>query len=434
MSGQGIVRRGRRGEQGQTILLVAISIVALLAMAALAIDVVSLYLAKSEIQRAADAIALAGAKAVADSGVTTLSSTDPNLQTAETLAQSMATSVITAMLSPSAGNLVSGQAPTLLSGGTINWNQGNNNPTITVTLQQTNLPTFFARIFARNSAMTQATATAEVFNPANMSPATQIQEQCVKPWLVANCDPYNAPCAQNPIVNPASGAVEDLIGDQFYLSADCYAGQQQCQLHENPPTSLGNLTVDYVPAVPGTTSIVPACGTANDYQASVAGCDPTPYTCGGGTTPVDWSPTDNPEYNGLSGDTAQGTACLTTDFSDQINYPSPVFSGPPQIKAGSGPLAGQLVTTSNSVVTIPIFEPQNLPPNDSPVTIVGFLQAFIDSVGPNPGFPLGSRRHSADLHLTVMNVVGCSTTANTNPTVVGGNGASAIPVRLITPP
>ena len=73
-----ILSRHRPDERGQTILLVAISLVSLLAMAALAIDIVTLYVARSEIQRAADAAALAGAKAVADSGITTLLLTDPN--------------------------------------------------------------------------------------------------------------------------------------------------------------------------------------------------------------------------------------------------------------------------------------------------------------------------------------------------------------------
>ena len=51
------------GEHGQTIVLVALTIVTLLAMAALAIDVVTLYVAKGEVQRAADAAALVAAKA-----------------------------------------------------------------------------------------------------------------------------------------------------------------------------------------------------------------------------------------------------------------------------------------------------------------------------------------------------------------------------------
>jgi Flp pilus assembly protein TadG len=51
----------RRREHGQTIILVAVAMVGLLGMVALAIDVVTLYVARSEMQRAADAAALAGA-------------------------------------------------------------------------------------------------------------------------------------------------------------------------------------------------------------------------------------------------------------------------------------------------------------------------------------------------------------------------------------
>ena len=50
-------RRSR--ERGQTIILVAVALVSLLAMAALAIDVTTLYVARGEMQRAADAAALA---------------------------------------------------------------------------------------------------------------------------------------------------------------------------------------------------------------------------------------------------------------------------------------------------------------------------------------------------------------------------------------
>jgi len=78
-----MISRSRRGERGQTILLVAVSIVSLLAMAALAIDVVTLYTARSETQRAADAAALAGAKAFVDSGVTS----DPTNSSIQALAQ-----------------------------------------------------------------------------------------------------------------------------------------------------------------------------------------------------------------------------------------------------------------------------------------------------------------------------------------------------------
>src|ERR1700733_12243833 len=97
MKSGGFWRQHRR-EHGQTIILVAVSLVSLLAMAALAIDVVTLYVASSQIQRAADAAALAGAKAIADSGFTTLPSADPNYAAAQLLAQNMATTAVNAMV------------------------------------------------------------------------------------------------------------------------------------------------------------------------------------------------------------------------------------------------------------------------------------------------------------------------------------------------
>src|SRR5271170_3564787 len=137
--------RRRRSQRGQTILLIAVSMVSLLAMAALAIDVVTLYVARTEVQRAADAAALAGAKALADSGVTTLQPADAaDLPNAVNLAESMARSAINAVVAATPPiNPVAGSPPTLVS---INFQNNlvpNNNPIVTVVLQQTNLPTFF---------------------------------------------------------------------------------------------------------------------------------------------------------------------------------------------------------------------------------------------------------------------------------------------------
>src|SRR6266704_90678 len=130
-----------RQELGQTIALVAVAMVSVLAMAALAIDLTTLYVAHGEIQRAADAAALAGAKAFVDSGVTT-SPSNPALQN---LAQTMAGDFATAVVSQ---NNVAG-APAQFINGTPTVSltlsvPGNpnvaGNPTVTVSLQRTNLP------------------------------------------------------------------------------------------------------------------------------------------------------------------------------------------------------------------------------------------------------------------------------------------------------
>src|SRR5713226_2488915 len=57
-------------EHGVTMVLVALALVAIIAMAALSIDVITLYLAREEAQRAADAAALAAARVISISGLT----------------------------------------------------------------------------------------------------------------------------------------------------------------------------------------------------------------------------------------------------------------------------------------------------------------------------------------------------------------------------
>ncbi len=54
----------RRRECGVTMVLVALAMVAIIAMAALSIDVITLYLAREEAQRSADAAALAAARVI----------------------------------------------------------------------------------------------------------------------------------------------------------------------------------------------------------------------------------------------------------------------------------------------------------------------------------------------------------------------------------
>src|ERR1700692_2474004 len=60
----------RNSERGITMVLVALAMVAIIAMAALSIDVVTLYLAKEEAQRSADAAALGAARGISISGIT----------------------------------------------------------------------------------------------------------------------------------------------------------------------------------------------------------------------------------------------------------------------------------------------------------------------------------------------------------------------------
>jgi hypothetical protein len=417
-------------------------------MAALAIDVVTLYTARSEIQRAADAAALAGAKAVADSGVTTLPPGDRYLPEAIALARSMASSAVSAMMNANPPiNQVAGQPITPSTSVTFpgTANPTNSNPYVTVTLKVTTLPTFFARIWGNKAATVSATATAEAYNPANVQNFIPVAPKGVKPWLIANSDPNNG---KAPFINTATGVIEagavEVVGETLNLTADCQSGLPNCQLNlgHNPPTSGPNLTVDYVPALvspnAGSNVCPTVCGGATPYEQSIECADMTTsyqvLSCGGGTTNAQWDNTFNPGGPGGISDT--GTECLINAVGAGRNRgqddldPLPWPSNPMQITAQSGPQKGSLVTTSPSIVTIPIIDPTTFHAT-SPfqVTVVGFLQAFIMEVHRN--VPL-----AGDIEVTVLNVAGCgsaSTNLAANP-IIGAAGTSPVPVRLITPP
>src|SRR5580698_6852408 len=398
--------RRRRSQRGQTILLVAISMVSLLAMAALAIDVVTLYVARTEVQRAADAAALAGAKALADSGVTTLTPSDPNLNPdAINLAESMATSAISAVVSAAAplNNHVAGAPPTLVAGyPTFNLTtSNNNNPRVTVVLQQTNLPTFFARIWGASASTTSATATPEAYNPSNSvgGSFTPITPRCVKPWLVANLDP-TSPTLGTPFIQVATGAVQSslptLTSTPFFLTPDCQGAPSFCSLNNSPMKILGaggpDLRVQYLPALvtPNLAAdTCPACAdTSNSFEEGTACCNAATYSCGGNANNAFWDSSINPK-KGVPNPATSATECLihatatgpTLSGQDWLEYPSPWPSGPPQISAGTNnPMSPQNVTTSSSIVTIPIIPFGGFSDTTGPVTVVGFLQAFVNYV------------------------------------------------------
>jgi len=98
-------------------------------------------------------------------------------------------------------------------------------------------------------------------------------------------------------------------------------------------------------------------------------------------------------------------------------------TGPAKITANSGPKLGNLVTTSSSIATLPIFDTASLNAATGQVTVVGFLQVFIDPQATAlPG--------NGDIPVTILNVAGCGNNPGTAAPVSGG-GFFPIPVRLI---
>jgi len=463
----------RQGERGVTMALVAAAMVAIMAMAALSIDAVTLYLANAEAQRSADSAALSAARVISLSGITGTASTGTQgtywqqicggstslaTQTAQAVATQNtvggATATVTTTYSVGTGT-PNADCSTLSSGFAIN-------PLVQVKVQRANLPTFFARIWGRTGSSVSATAVAEAFNSSNSGSVVAngivpVQPRCVKPWIVPNFDPLNpsSACTNatcNTLASTTDGSIthpgislggsggSGVIGEQFVLIPDCKMGGT-CALRNAPSpvvnrgasgSAPGPPNLEYLPGqVSQSSTAVPSDGTdacsdvTSNYAQAIAGCDQsTVYQCGvaSGNT-VDLS--ENPRQ----GDTANGVQCLIhqgtlglgaasgQDTLDDTNYPF-------QIKAGdNNPLkiSGNVITSSNSVVTVPIYDNTNnvIKPNGtSPVTIVGFLQVFINGVDGN-----------GNVKVTVLNVTGCSNSA-TNPIF----GSSPVPVRLITPP
>src|SRR5258708_15433361 len=439
---------GRHGERGQTIALVAISMVSLLAMAALAIDLTTLYVARGEIQRAADTVALAGAKAFVDSGVTTNAATPAVQALAQRLANAYATAAV-------GQNNVAGARAQMVGAPAINFNISGN-PRITVSLRKSNLPVFFARIWRNSSAEVAATATAEAYNSAfsqtNVGSFVPAAPKCVKPVLVPNEDPGAGQQGNPQFVDPTTGMVNTAVtipflGEQITLKPACIPGQglPGCTLgrpkHTTPPVAgeyLPMLTTGTHTYCPSPSSLGCAGNGGSNFERSTQCCDGTAFDfqqCGASANLVRWDNSNDP--GGPGGTAQEGLQCLihTTSTGKQSGVPEQDAidvtnfasgTGPAQISPGSFSQGrynipgNSLIATSDSIITVPIFAVPPSMPSNHQLTVVGFLQIFVDYVGTGRN----------DINGHILNVVGCGSTAAAGAAVSGG-GVSAIPVRLI---
>jgi Flp pilus assembly protein TadG len=418
MSTYNVLYRTRKREQGQTIVLMALTVVTMLAMAALAIDVVTLYVARSEMQRAADAAALAGARAFVDSGVTS----EPGNATLQTLAQNMATAMINSTVQQ---NKIGGVQPALAGAPAFDFTRPGN-PQLSVTLQRTDLPMFFARIWGSRPMTVTASAVAEAYNSSSSQTSTgnyvPIQPKCVKPLLVINKDPNRAGAAF--VTNGTGLAASGVIGEELQLTPACTKGGPSTCSAANLPANFnqpGNFLPADVTTSPNPNNSCPSCRGASDYEQSIECCDFNVYSCGGlvANAKVD----DNIGRGQLRNRTTNGVQCLINDPShDTIDVSDLITdTGPAKIISGNGPQLGNLVTTSNSIATLPIIDPP-APMVGNQVIVIGFLQLFIEETGTTgPG----------SFHGRILNVIGCGNSPS--GTTVASGSSTAIPVRLIHP-
>lgn len=400
------------------------------AMAALSIDVVTFYTARSEAQLAADGAALAGARVLVNSGATS-DSTGVLMPSAQSIATAVATQV-------ALQNSVGGGSLTNVN---VTYGGNDTNPTVTVSVQKTNLPTFFARIWGKTQATVGASATAEAYNPSgansNQNPVP-VAPLCVKPWLLPNMDPSNP---GNPIFVVSTGAVQtgsNLLGWSY--------DTQNTGTRMMPACASGTCTAplpvpqawNYYPGAddptsfPHPTNSLPTCSlipTPTNYQESIMGCVQTPMSCNQQTVNIDITPYGNTRNS----DTANAVNCLThatNDRGDTITTtPAPPTPPPPSqpfefVAGDDNPIpgiGGSEVMVSDSIVTVPVF---NSVTGVSPTNpIVGFVQLFLN---PN-GRLMGA---SGRIKATVINLAGCANRWSAQPII--GNGASPVTVRLIS--
>jgi Flp pilus assembly protein TadG len=403
----------------------------IMALAAIAVDVVSLYTARSQASHAADAAAMAGAKTLANSGVTS-DPTNANLQTtAQTQATQIATSVATQ-------NKIGGQtiAPGQVSVSFPNAGQPSFavNPQVSVTVHRSDLPTFFARAAGQSTVPVGSTSVAEAFNPSLSSTITggvpiPIAPQCVKPWILPNLDPILGHTGLA-LFNTATGEIisSGMVGQLLTLKPNCLSGG--CTTTPPAPTKG-----QYYPAAPIS---APAAGSlpstcalgACSYEQSIAACSPQPIQCGVSSNAAVDLGTCSGNRNR---ETYTGTQCLVhgpTPGSDQIVLTGPPVTQPPQFIAGddnrlvlSGAIAaGSQVSSSDSLVTIPVYDDAPLVPSGTkaPVNVIGFIQAFVTGVA-----------HNGTITANIVNMSGCGTGATATPVL--GDDISPVPVHLISP-
>jgi len=296
--------------------------VALLAMAALAIDVVSLYSARSEAQRTAEAAALAGAQVFANSGFTSGNATwgAPSSPIAQTAMCNSGNG-----LAEKAAQATLARNPVANSSATANVVCDFTNPTvprITITVQRTGLPTFFARIWGGAVSSVTTTAVAEAFNPSGQT-ATPVQVTSVMPWLIPNCDPYNN---NPPNPNPTNFCNTNGGGSQqayFIDPATSYAVANPTgsltPTGGAPPTAIIGQELRLVELQPGAGNTPKALGLSQPYigyfaadvpiTATSASCPSTAAISGSCTTVNSTNPG---YYETIACENSQPLACGQT--------------------------------------------------------------------------------------------------------------------------
>lgn len=403
----------RSKQKGSTLLVAVACLLLLLAMAGFAIDALTLYVARTDAQRAADAAALAGAKVFVTSGCTSSANCTSGTTQALVLQQAQGAG---------AQNKVFGRAAAIAPADVtfpVSPTNDPNDPLVQVKVHRV-VPTVFMsalnKMLGGNPAgvSVSATATAEAFNGTGSS--VPFATSCVKPWMMPNCDPSH-PNPPNPNCNGGGGWFvkgnpAQIVNPGYYNGGAGGVIGQPWLLH------FGILPSQY-----GEISFTGANNSANVYRNEIQSCAPEAALACGNTVFTNTGQATGP--------TKQGTDALINgpNGQDSIDTSSP----PPfNITAGSGntfyPPGTPWISNSNSIVTVPVYDTAGLCPGKScgnTQTIVGFMQLFIQNIS-----------GQADVSAVILNVVACppaggSGGGGTTGPPVGTSSPTLVPIRLV---
>jgi Putative Flp pilus-assembly TadE/G-like len=464
----------RREGRGISIIIVAVAMIFILGVAGLGIDLASLYVGRSQAQRAADAAALAGAEALRDTPGCVPDSTGAISGNCVSIAQQQAKLV-------GDQNLIAGVSPGIIATSDVVVDTSiANDPRVTVYAgrgtydgaDHTNpMPTFFLKVFGIQTANVSAQATAEAFNPSGSG--VPVGVTCVKPWFIANCDAYNTGntqdatnCAQSTYGLTKGGQPGAFVtgnmsgGDLAVARPEAYptgAYGEPITLKPGSPGSAaapGQYSAAFIPNTTAMPAMCPSCaksggsggpgvGSAAVYRADIECCNQNPLVCGPNTVTIQSS------AGNMVGPTNQGVDCLIqqnpgcgqdhldgvtgspcTPINDPLtagdipNYPFKIMPGANDAYAQGASYIPS--SASSSVVAVPIYEGV-LQSGQNQVNIIGFMQMFIKYV---------DNSQQGTVYGYVMDITTCGgggTGAGNGGSYISGNGGSAIPVRLIRP-
>jgi Putative Flp pilus-assembly TadE/G-like len=414
----------RNGERGISLVLVAFGMTMFIAAAAFAIDLASLYVGKSEAQRAADAAALAGARQIVASGAISGTLTGNTCPTA----------LQTEAIAAGNQNLVGGQSPGITASNVACDFSRAGDPLVTVSFTATS-PVFFIKYFGStyNSNNVSATATAEAYDPSGATTGPTFCSGCLKPFLVPNCDYTHLLTAggnSNCPLDTATGKHPDYFftppNNSITHPGVAPGGVvgELWTLHSNAgPSQWNEIAFDSVP---------PACKggeTKTGFEKSVESCSTKTYTCGSQLCALDGA-AFGPNGHSVGCLITYGVTCNNQDVTATDSITVNTANTPPfTITAGSGnPFfpASSKITQSAAIVSVVVFDGIPVPSGGGPVVVVGYMRMFIKDI--NHMGPVDN------LDTVILSISGCGVTGGNCSSGAGtasGGGANLVPIRLV---